>query len=223
MHGKLCAAIVSKDSESMISSAREALSVGADLVEFRLDHLAKLEDDLPSRLDEFADRCIITLRERSQGGSFAGSESERLRLLKSFSSINPLYLDVELDAAKRNPELVKELSKKCQNLIISFHDFKSTPDLNVLVGVYRDAIRLGAVSKIVTTANSTQDNVTVLSLYGMAKAEGNLISFAMGEIGALTRVLCLYMGSPLSYVSFGKASAPGQIPLEMMRKLISGL
>ncbi len=222
MNGKLCAAIVSSNPESMIQSAREVLSLGADLVEFRLDHLDKINGSLPSMLREFSDKCIITIREKNQGGAFKGSEQERLALLRSFSLIHPLYIDIELDAAEQNPEVVRELSKGAQNVIVSYHDFSSTPDLDMLISIYNRQSAIGGISKLITTAKSAQDNINILSLYKKVKPNGKLISFAMGDLGVLTRILCLYAGSPVSYVSFGKrASAPGQIPLEVMKNLIA--
>ena len=219
--GKLCAAIVSKDSNTMIRSARQALDEGADLVEFRLDHLLRIEKDLPDRLRGFSGRCVITIRSKEQGGAFAGSEGSRIEMLKAFSKIKPLYLDIELHAARKNPEAVAELKKNCRNLIVSFHDFDATPRINALVQVYNEAIEMAGIVKVVTMARSAQDNITSMLLYRKARPRGSLIAFTMGDIGTLTRVLCLYAGSPMSYVSFGnKPSAPGQIPLKTMRRLI---
>lgn len=220
MVGKLCAAIVSEDPEEMIKSAKSALEEGADLVEFRLDYLRKPMD--PERLREFSDKCIITIRQKDQGGVFEGTETDRLELLKKFSKINPLYLDIELNAARKNPEIVKELVKNCKNVIISWHNFESTPPLEDLVEMYKEAVGMGGIAKLITTAKLVQDNFTVMTLYREVNAKGDLVSFAMGETGTLTRVLCLYEGSPFSFVSFGgKPSAPSQIPLQIMRRLIA--
>ena len=219
--GKLCTAIVAKDPDAMIRSAEQAFGEETDIVEFRLDYLTRIEEDLPERLSGFSDRCIITIRTKSQGGAFAGPEEERLRLLEGFSRIRPLYLDIELDVAKANPGTAKVLLKNCKNVIFSFHDFNYTPGLEVLVKKYKDATELGGIAKIVTMAKSQQDNITSMLLYREVVRDGTLIAFTMGELGALTRILCLYAGSPISYVSLGSnASAPGQIPLETMKKLI---
>jgi 3-dehydroquinate dehydratase-1 len=220
--GKLCAAIVAKDSDSMLESAVQALEKGADLVEFRLDHLVRIDDTLTDRLKAFSDRCVVTIRKKSQGGAFTGPEEERLRWLKKFSSINPLYLDIELDAAKANPDVTRVLLKNCKNVIFSFHEFDSTPELETLAEKYKDATGLGGIAKIVTMAKSQQDNITSMLLYNGVGNKGTLIAFTMGELGVLTRLLCLYAGSPISYVSLGNnASAPGQVPLEIMKRLMN--
>ena len=41
----------------------------------------------------------------------------------------------------------------------------------------------------------------------------------MGEIGKHSRILCLYLGSPFTYVSFGKPIAPGQFSLDEVKSI----
>ena len=45
----------------------------------------------------------------------------------------------------------------------------------------------------------------MLELYNK-RGKNNLISFSMGDLGRISRILCLYLGSPYTYVSLGKAS-----------------
>ena len=67
--------------------------------------------------------------------------------------------------------------------------------------------------KIVSTAKSTDDSTRMLELYN-EKGNTNLISFAMGDFGRISRILCLYLGSPYTYVSLGRAIAPGQFSVD---------
>ena len=78
--------------------------------------------------------------------------------------------------------------------------------------------KYSSVIKIVTTAKTEYDVPKILCLY--SKASGlSLVAFCMGEIGKISRVICLYMGSPFTYVSLGKPIAPGQYSLREIRKL----
>ena len=45
------------------------------------------------------------------------------------------------------------------------------------------------------------------------------IAFCMGEQGKFSRILCLHLGSPFTYVSLGKAIAPGQFSLREIKSL----
>jgi 3-dehydroquinate dehydratase-1 len=53
------------------------------------------------------------------------------------------------------------------------------------------------------------------------KGKSSLISFAMGDFGRISRILCLYLGSPYTYVSLGKAVAPGQFSVDEVNKIIN--
>jgi len=59
----------------------------------------------------------------------------------------------------------------------------------------------------------------VLSLYNNA-SKLNLIAFSMGEYGKMSRILCLFFGSPYTYVSLGKPIAPGQFSLDEIKSII---
>ena len=72
--------------------------------------------------------------------------------------------------------------------------------------------------KIVSTARTTDDATRMLELYSK-KGKINLISFSMGDLGRISRILCLYLGSPYTYVSLGKAVAPGQFSLDEVKKI----
>jgi 3-dehydroquinate dehydratase len=43
----------------------------------------------------------------------------------------------------------------------------------------------------------------------------------MGDYGRISRILCLYLGSPYTYVSLGKAIAPGQFSVDEVKKIIN--
>ncbi|MDR2813842.1 MAG: type I 3-dehydroquinate dehydratase, partial [Prevotellaceae bacterium] len=110
-----------------------------------------------------------------------------------------------------------ELAKKhgCK-IIISYHNFEQTPGLPEMRQIVADSRSMGAdVVKLVTTARSTHDSARVLSLY---EGEKNLVAFAMGHEGRVTRVACLYLGAPFTYASpaLGLEAAPGQIAADRM-------
>jgi len=67
-----------------------------------------------------------------------------------------------------------------------------------------------------------EDPAHVLSLYARV-SKINLIAFAMGDFGRISRILCLYLGSPFTYVSLGKAIAPGQFNLTEVKSIVGKL
>ncbi len=75
--------------------------------------------------------------------------------------------------------------------------------------------------KIVTMAKSINDASLVLSLYNDNK-NTQLIAFSMGKHGRMSRILCLLLGSPYTYVSLGKPIAPGQFSIDEVKEIFAG-
>ena len=68
------------------------------------------------------------------------------------------------------------------------------------------------ICKLVTTATSFEDNLSVLQLIPEFP-KLRLVSFAMGPLGLMSRVICPLVGGEFTYASIekGKEAAPGQI------------
>jgi 3-dehydroquinate dehydratase-1 len=125
---------------------------------------------------------------------------------------------VEFSATK-NKDLISYIKKTKTPILVSWHDFTKTPSITALVQKYKAMKKISNHIKIVATAKSTKDTVSILSLY---KKQGKgLIAFAMGDFGRISRILCLHLGAPYTYVSLGKPVAPGQFSLDEIKSLQS--
>jgi len=218
---QLCTSVSADSTGELASKAELAFSLGSDLVEFRVDMLAKKSSrgELEAMLAPFAERAIFTVRASREGGGFMGSEDQRLALLSRLADLRPAYLDVELATAKANEKWVKSLPKDVKR-IVSWHDFKGTPALQSLRAVSEEEMGLGSLAKVVTTATSVDDNLTTLAL--CRDEPGRIVSFCMGELGTVSRVLSMSMGAPIVYASIpNEAVAPGQLSISTMRRLRS--
>lgn len=187
--------------------------------ELRLDALP------PSRIPdalELADpdigHTICTVRSKSQGGFFSGPEQHRIDLLKTVIGHRPYLVDIELDAISANPGLVNMARRAGTRILVSWHDFKKTPATRTLVKKFEQMKQFSNHVKLVTTANSISDASRILSLYSKSDRT-RLVAFAMGDPGRISRILCLYMGSPFTYVSLGKPVAPGQFSIDQVLRL----
>jgi 3-dehydroquinate dehydratase-1 len=161
---------------------------------------------------------VCTLRPKTEGGKFTGSEKERIAILKLIAEYNPYLLDVEFNTLRKNTSLVKYLKDTNTKLLVSWHDFKKTPSTTELKNKMTQMSKFSSNIKIVSTAKSTDDSTRMLELYSN-KGKNNLIAFAMGDLGRISRILCLYLGSPYTYVSLGKAVAPGQFSVDEIKKI----
>ena len=191
----------------------------SDYVEVRFDFL-KMEQ-IPEALELIKkdfNRIVCTLRPKTEGGKFQGNEKERIAIIKLIAEYNPYLLDVEFNTLKKNAELRKYLKSTKTSLLVSWHDFKKTPNSLQLKSKMNQMSKYSQNVKIVSTAKSTDDSTRMLELYSK-KGKNSLISFAMGDQGRISRILCLYLGSPYTYVSLGKAIAPGQFSVDEVKKI----
>jgi len=205
----------------LAKKASVALSLESDLVELRIDMLKGREGprELRAGLAGLAKRAIITVRSRSEGGSFLGTEENRLELITSLAELEPAYLDVELATAKKNAKWAKSLPEGVAK-IVSWHDFRRTPTVKALNLVCDEALRHGSLAKVITTATGVDDNLRTLGLY--EEKPGRVVAFCMGELGTISRVISMRMGAPLAYASLpNEAVAPGQLSISTMRRLRS--
>ena len=220
MKYKTCVSIA-ESSPNKIKIKLKAALKKSDYTEIRLDFL-KMEQ-VPSALEiikKDLNRIICTLRPKTEGGKFSGTENERIAIIKLIAEYNPFLLDIEYNTLKKNKELVKYLKTTKTKLLVSWHDFKKTPKDAELKNQINQMSKFSSNVKIVSTAKSTEDATRMLELYSK-KGKNNLISFAMGDAGRISRILCLYLGSPYTYVSLGKAVAPGQFSVDEVNKIIN--
>ncbi len=220
MKYKTCVSIAENSPYKIKQNLKDALKKSY-YVEVRFDFL-KI-DEIPKTLEIIKNdlkRVVCTLRPKSEGGKFEGSEKERVSILKLIAEYNPFLLDVEFNTIKENKELVKYLKSTKTKLLISWHDFKKTPKFSELKNMMNQMTKFSHNVKIVTTAKSVDDSIRTLQLYSK-NGKNNLIAFAMGDNGRISRILCLYLGSPYTYVSLGKPVAPGQLSIDEVKKIIS--
>ena len=191
----------------------------SDYVEIRFDFMKS--DKVPLALNlikKYLPRCICTLRPRSEGGKFSSNEKNRISIIKLIAEYDPFLLDIEYNTIRKNKTLYKYLKKTRTNLLISWHDFTKTPNINFLKSLRKKMTKFSKYIKIVTTAKSMKDTLGILSLY-KSQNNMNLIAFAMGDYGRMSRILCTQLGSPYTYVSLGKPVAPGQFSLDEIKSI----
>ncbi len=140
----------------------DAVDPRVDAVELRLD----LYDDFVPECDQ---PVIRTVRRVVDGGKFAGSEAERLAMLRGAEHVD-LEVDVETDRPRS---------------IVSFHDTRGMPD--DLGAVFTRCLLADAGRiKIAATPQSAVDAFRLLDL--------PCAGIGMGAFGEFTRVL-----APLTY------------------------
>ena len=226
-----CVSVAKGSPAAMRRALLEALR-RSEYAEARLDYMRP--DDMQGLLDSLPPdllrrRIVCTIRNRRDGGRYEGPEGARYDMLGRVAAYRPFMLDVEYDALKRSRRLAGVLHASGARLLVSWHSFARTPSPDALrrrmqeMFIYSDHVKLACM------ARNADESIRMLELYrrignrGAGGGRRTLISFAMGDAGRLTRVLCMQLGSPYAYVSLGRAVAPGQLSLEEFRRLGSML
>jgi len=218
MKHKTCVSIAEKTPDKIKKILKIALKK-SDYAEVRFDFLKSEQvPDAIEMIKKDLKKIVCTLRPKTEGGKFLGNEKERIAILKLIAEYNPFLLDVEFNTLKKNSALKRYLKSTKTKLLVSWHDFKKTPSSAELKKKMKQMSKFSSNVKIICTAKSIDDSNRMLELYSK-KGKISLISFAMGDFGRISRILCLYLGSPYTYVSLGKAIAPGQFSVDEVKKI----
>ena len=214
---RICATLALTTMERLRLAAKTAISQGADLIEIRLDHLQEIPG--PEEIIWCTDLgvpTVVTIRNQSDGGRYNGTETGRLDILCAFAGICH-YIDLEFRSATW--ELVATLRKRGSMVIISHHDFSSTPSLDELVSIISRAKALGGdVYKIAALVNSPDDTLRLLSL---PRIISPVVVVPMGRNGRIGRILAPLFGSEFAYAHPEglPAVAPGMLSIKEMRRV----
>ncbi len=228
--GKLCVAVQGATVSELISRAEAALKDSV-FIEFRLDLLPKPAAALPELKALLARRrditAIATCRRKPSGGKFTGSLNAELEILLKAAETGCHIVDLEIESAEQcsRPQLAKfraALRTAGSSLLISSHDFTRTrrPE-----GLNQTAQRVAAYEpdfvKVVTTARTLADNLSVLQMIEDQSLNAHVVGIAMGEEGLISRVLSPRAGAAFTFASSaeGAETAAGQVPARTLLDL----
>lgn len=220
--GKICVAITGTSPAEMLRNAEEIVREN-HFVEFRLDYLPNPAAALPRVKQFLYERsevtAIATCRRAAAGGKFKGTIAAELEVLEKAALAGCHLVDVELQTAEHmKPAQMKRLRSRGAALIVSWHDFEATRNLDAIFE------RIQAFQpefvKIVSTAKTLADNVTMMRFLDRRRDEANLIGISMGDQGTISRVLGLRAGSAFTFASAhaGEETGPGQIDARTLRE-----
>lgn len=181
-------------------------------MEFRTDRLRSL-----SVLEHLPERklfpAIITDKTTS------GAATRRIPLQAAAAGFD--FVDVDLNSGLTKSEL-KEIRANGAELIVSFHDHSATPSKAKLRKIlHLVGTKGGDICKIITTATSIRDNLTVLDFLDESSKDNRVVCFAMGDLGIPSRILSPLFGSEFTFAALNERSltAPGQLTIDNLRSV----
>jgi len=208
---RICVAITNNDIDAV-----NKVAPLTDLFEVRIDLIGEGWRELAGKLNK---PWIACNRKKEEGGAWTGSESARIEECLKAIDLGASIVDIEFSTPDVY-EIVKKIKGKAECLL-SYHNMEETPSLDDLKGIMDNQIDAGAdICKVVATARSTADNITVMRLI-KEFPDIRVVSFAMGPVGQVSRILSPLVGGYYTYASIepGKESAAGQLTVEELREI----
>ncbi|MEJ2250508.1 MAG: type I 3-dehydroquinate dehydratase [Candidatus Lokiarchaeota archaeon] len=236
---KICLVIPIKNGNlnESLSIFANAAKKSPDFIELRFDYIDNPKnltmDYMKSLLKLSQIPVIFTFRNFNEGGVSNISNDDRLNIFNRLIQVKPNYIDLEINNdltfLKR---IIPEIIKNKINLILSYHNYAKTPSYDVINNlIIKTKERLTQdlnvsssqlqriIFKLIFMANKFEDNYIPLQLcQNLSKQNQKIISFCMGNLGFISRLLCIKNGSLLTYASLDTQTAPGQISIDSMKK-----
>lgn len=201
----------------------EALARDNPFLEFRLDHVRQPGPAI-QRISRFLSIhpeviAVATCRRAANGGQFKGSAASQIEVLTKAAKAGFQIVDIELQTAESMKPAAYDKLRTLAAIVLSYHDFRATKKLDE---IYERMRKVSAdIYKIVTTATSLADNVTMMRFLERMAGQENVVGLCMGDQGIISRVLALRTGSLFTFAAAteGDETAPGQISARKLRDL----
>lgn len=215
----ICTTIQNRTLEE-IMNLLESSEPRIQMAEIRLDRCPLSIEEIEYLFSSSDTPLVATCRVVDDGN---GTWEEAEEKLTAAVEAGAAFLDLEIEAPK---EIGKRLRRACTEygttMIRSSHFFAGTPSDDVLRNTVEKCRKFGGeIVKIAAMAKSGEDVARVLALYSSIASTNSaaetqrpveLVAFSMGEIGKVSRLDCLKLGSPFTYAALNEneAAAPGQ-------------
>lgn len=236
---KICVPIVGRTEEDIMEQAKKIAECKAriDVVEFRGDYYEKLYDIkqlivlLKGIREILADKILLfTIRTEAEGGeklSFATPDVYDINYAVIDSAI-PDMIDIELSSASSDIEkLIAFSNKKGVHVIMSNHDFNSTPEYDDMLKRLCSMQDMGAdIAKLAVMPHNEMDLIRLLNVTLEMKnnyANIPIVTISMGKCGSLSRITGQIFGSAMTFAALDNSSAPGQLPVAELEKVMKTL
>ena len=249
---KICVPIVGRSEEEILSHSaeisREAERISslglrpspvAEIIEFRADYydhvtnqteltelLKKLKAEHPDRL------LLFTYRSEEEGGELRHDRAENMIDDISAWAMVSGYIDlIDIELLSGNYRVVRNATKARDlgiGVVMSYHNFESTPHNDEMEGLLWDMEQLGGdILKLAVTPRTHFDVDRVLELteavtrgHSSHPISRPVVLISMTDTGKVTRTACAKTGSAFTFGYVGAGSASGQLSLEeLVRKI----
>ena len=198
--------------DSGIQSLSTHIPEDCDIVELRSDLLSHPTADLfqaADALSKAGKSVIFTARLQREGGNWEEDSQERADLLIQAMG-HAQFIDVEASSSFADI-VIQAAQEKDNTVILSTHDFESTPTLPDLQDRCRMTEPLNQVIRKAATRLRSESDIAILKSLIAEQPEQLICAMGMGPLGPRSRIELADAGSCLTYGYLDTPAAPGQL------------
>lgn len=231
---KICVPIVGITKDEILKQAKSIQSLNIDVVEWRvdwyegvfeIDRVKEVLEDLRKELNEIP--LLFTFRTSKEGGQKAIELNKYVQLNKEIAKTKLVDLiDVEAFSGDNEVKDIIDTAHKANvKVIASNHDFDKTPSKGDIISRLIKMQDLGAdIPKIAVMPKCKLDVLELLeatTIMAEQYADRPIITMSMAGQGMISRLCGEVFGSCLTFGAVDKASAPGQINVGELAKVLN--
>ncbi|MFV0452309.1 MAG: type I 3-dehydroquinate dehydratase [Propioniciclava sp.] len=218
-----------------VAEQAEALSDhDLDIVEWRADHLIGGTDPrvvvaVGRRLDALMEGrpILFTFRTPAEGGQQSIGPADYLAVnaaVMAAGLVEAVDVEAAFDAAAADGVIAAACGHAIP-VVGSWHDFAATPPAELLVERLAGMQQRGcSVVKAAVMPTSPADVLELLRATVMMSTQHPdtpVITVSMAGLGLISRMAAQLVGSCATFAMVGRASAPGQLPVDQLQPILS--
>ena len=228
----VCVPVMATTKDEILQDVTQLVEEGIDIVEWRVDAFENVQSlnairDVLQALNSIVENTVLlfTFRSKEQGGllSLPYEKIYDLHQVAAESKVVDL-IDVEYFQSENIDKEIRALQKMGAKVVTSHHDFYETPSEEVIFMLLEQMRHSNAdVVKLAVMPNHTDDVLRLLeetSHFHKRYPNQPLVTMSMGKMGRISRIAGEVFGSCVTFGAGKKASAPGQIPVDDLRKIL---
>ncbi len=235
----ICVPIVGPSLEDILSQVHNAVQAEVDIIELRADMWMRQvkvgEVDYIEKILNIVEQIesnvagipmLFTWRTLAEGGETPLHGDNYTNLLQAIVDQNLVQaIDVELFAYTETiGAIMKQAHQQEIQTVMSYHNFQNTLDIETLHTYAERMVSIGA--EVIKFALMPTTNDDVLSVLQFTKElterypQLPRITMSMGQLGQMTRTCGNVFGNCLTFSTLGQASAPGQVEVDLLKRLL---
>lgn len=232
---KIIVPLVGKKEADILEEAGTLARLDCDIIEWRIDFFEEVTNEkkvaeLSTKLSAILNKpLLVTFRTKKEGGELELSDAQYFSIYEEVIASGAADLiDVELFMPEEDSaQLITKAHEKGVKIVMCNHDFHKTPEQTEIVNRLKMMQEKNAdICKIAVMPQNPADVLTLLAATEEMKrkyADRPLITMSMGALGMVSRVSGQTFGSDATFGAAAQASAPGQVPVEELRSILTVL